>query len=200
MIGHQSGYIKIISINALKTSSIYRVSLDEGEYLTAGCYSPSGHNFALGTSFGQILIGHLKKDPMAHVTKYNMYLARVRSVSSTIDHAVTSLQMTNFDPTGTMLAAFDDGKVRCWHSSVSHEVYEKCLAAQNQKKGRRRKEAYDLADLGEVQFDIIEKFDMFENPHGVEDFTEEDAERNQEIYGVSSLLNFGKHILILLFV
>lgn len=185
MIGHQSGYIKIISINALKTTSIYRVLLEDGEYLTAGCYSPSGHNFALGTSFGQILIGHLKKDPMAHVTRYNMYLARVTTVSKTTENAVTSLQMTNFDPTGTLLAAFDDAKVRCWHSSVSHEVYEKKLSEQNQKKKSRKKEAYDLADLGEVQFDIIEKFDMFENPHGVDDLTEQDAENLQELYGVS---------------
>jgi len=172
LIGHQSGYIKIISINALKTTSIYRVLLDEGESLTCGSYSPSGHNFAIGTSFGHILIGHLKKDPMAHNTKYNMFLARVNTVSSTTENAVTSIQMTNFDPTGTLLAAFDDGKVRCWHSSVKHEVYEKKLAEQNQKKKSRKREAYDLADLGEVQFDIIEKFDMFENPHGVEDLNE----------------------------
>ena len=116
MIGHQCGFLRIIQINALKTTSLYRVNLDEGESLTCGCYSLSGHNFALGTSFGKILIGMMKKDPMANTTKYNMFISRVNTVSNTTDHAVTSIQMTNFDPLGELLAAFDDGKVRLWKS------------------------------------------------------------------------------------
>mmetsp|Transcript_15803 Transcript_15803/g.21389 ORF Transcript_15803/g.21389 Transcript_15803/m.21389 type:complete len:341 (-) Transcript_15803:185-1207(-) len=184
LIGHQSGYIKIIQVSALKTSSLYRLTLEEGETLTSGCYSPSGHNFAIGTSFGKILIGMMKKDPMSNTAKYNTFISRVTTVSKSDDHAVTSIQMTNFDPTGTLLAAFDDGKVRCWHSSVKAEVYEKKLAEMsNAKKKSRKREAYDLADLGEVQFDVIDKFDMFENPHGVEELTEDDEIKLQELYG-----------------
>lgn len=39
-------------------------------------------------------------------------------------------------------------------------------------KKSRKKEAFELSVLGEIQFDVVDKFDMFENPHGVEDFTE----------------------------
>ena len=162
--------------------------LDEGETLSCGCYSNSGHNFAIGTSFGKILIGMMKKDPMANTTKYNLFISRVSTVSKTTDNAVTSLQMTSFDPLGTLLAAFDDGKVRCWNSQVSAAVYEKKLQEQTNKRNRRRREAYDLADLGEVQFDVVDKFDMFENPHGNEELTEEDIAKNQELYGVSKTL------------
>jgi len=125
MIGHQSGILKVISINALKVTSIYKVALEEGETLVCGTYSPSGHNFAVGTSFGAIWIGMMKKDPMANTTKYNIFMAKVDTVSHGQSNAVTSIQLTNFDPTGCILAAFDNGQVRCWHSSVKHEVYQK---------------------------------------------------------------------------
>ena len=78
--------------------------------------------------------------------------------------------MTSFDPQGCILAAFDNGQVRCWHSSVKHDVYMK-LQEMKQGGGRkpsRKKDTYDLSDLGEVQFDVVDRFDMFENPHGTE--------------------------------
>jgi len=66
MIGHENGFIKIVSIQALKVTNIYKVALEDGEVLTCGQYSPSGHNFAVGTSFGTIYIGMLKRDPMSN--------------------------------------------------------------------------------------------------------------------------------------
>lgn len=94
--------------------------------------------------------------------------------------------MTSFDPQGCILAAFDNGQVRCWHSSVKHEVYMKLQEMKsNTKKGRSKKESYDLADLGEVQFDVVDKFDMFQNPHGVEELTDQEADNLRELYGVS---------------
>ena len=186
MLGHQCGYIRIIQINSLKTTSIYRVALEEGETLTCGCYSGSGHNFAIGTSFGNILFGMMKKDPMANTTKYNMFISRVTTVSNTSDSAVTSIQMTTFDPCGSLLAAFDDGKVRCWTSSIKEELYTKLMSQNTNTKKRKKREAHDLVDLGEVQFDVIDKFDMFENPHGRDNLTEEEEIQNQELYGVSS--------------
>merc|ERR1712060_316154 len=152
--------------------------------LTCGVYSASGHNFAVGTSFGSIFLGMIKKDPMAN-NKSNIFMARVDRVSHGTENAVTSIQMTSFDPTGTILAAFDNGWVRCWHSSIKHEVYQR-LAENTQgekKKRNRRREAYDLSDLGEVQFDLIDKFDMFENPHGEADLTEEKAEELAMMFG-----------------
>ena len=91
MIGHVNGYIKIVSINALKVNSIYKVALEEDETLTCGVYGPSGHNFALGTSFGAIYLGMMKRDPMSNTSRYNMFLARVDSVSHGTENAVTSI-------------------------------------------------------------------------------------------------------------
>ncbi len=91
MIGHQNGYLKVISINALKTSSIYKVNLEDGETLVCGVYSPSGHNFAVGTSFGTIWIGMMKKDPMSNTTKFNTFMAMVNTISHGTDNAVTSI-------------------------------------------------------------------------------------------------------------
>lgn len=125
MIGHANGYIKLISINALKVNSIYRIALQEDETITCGVYGPNGQNFAIGTSFGVIYLGMMKRDPMSNHNRYNMFLARVDSVSHGTENAVTSIQLTSFDPQGCVLAAFDNGQVRCWHSSVKHEVYLK---------------------------------------------------------------------------
>jgi len=81
MIGHCNGFIKIVSIQALKVTSVYKINLEEGEMLTCGVYSPSGHNFAVGTTFGTIYLGLTKKDPMSNSAKYNMYLAMVDRIT-----------------------------------------------------------------------------------------------------------------------
>lgn len=172
MIGHENGFIRIVDINALKVKNIHKVALEDGETLTCGVYSPSGHNFCIGTSFGSIFLGMMKKDPMSN-NKHNLFCAIVGTITSSNENAVTSIQLTAFDPQGCILASFDNGQVRCWHSSVKHEVYMKLQEMkQNTKKGRSKKESYDLADLGEVQFDVVDKFDMFQNPHGVEELTD----------------------------
>ena len=56
---------------------------------------------------------------------------------------------------------------------------------QNNRRASRKKDAYDLSDLGEVQFDVVDRFDMFENPHGVDELTENDVMNLRELYGVS---------------
>ena len=92
MIGHSKGYIKIVSINKLTTTSIYRViSLQDGETLTCGVYSPSGHNFVIGTSFGSIYIGMMKRDPMSNRNAFNLFLARIDRVAHGTENAVTSI-------------------------------------------------------------------------------------------------------------
>jgi len=91
MIGHSNGYVKIVSINALKVNSIYKVALLEGEAITCGVYGPSGFNFAIGTSFGAIYLGMMKRDPMANTSRYNMHLARVDKASHGTETAVTSI-------------------------------------------------------------------------------------------------------------
>lgn len=67
----------------------------------------------------------MKKDPMSNNTRYNMFMARVNTISHITENAVTSIQLTSFDPSGCLLVAFDNGKIRCWHSSIKHDVYMK---------------------------------------------------------------------------
>ena len=50
---------------------------------------------------------------------------------------------------------------------------------------KRTKVSYELSTLGEIQFDVIDKFDMFSNPHDIEDLTEQDMDNLNELYGVS---------------
>ena len=85
------------------------MDLKEGEALTCGVYSPSGHNYAFGTSFGNIYLGLLKRDPMSNQVRNNMLVARIERVSHGSDTAVTSIQLTSFNPEGCILAAFDNG-------------------------------------------------------------------------------------------
>ena len=75
--------------------------------------------------------------------------------------AVTSLQFSPFDPVGSLLAAFDSGVVKTWQS---HEQLLKDVAQ------------VDLCEAGYQQFDVVDNFDMFENPHGLEEVGED--ERN----------------------
>ena len=92
MIGHTNGLIKIVSINKLTTTSIYKIiSLQEGETLTCGAYSPSGHNFVIGTSFGSIYIGMMKRDPMSNRNAFNLFLARIDRVAHGTEDAVASI-------------------------------------------------------------------------------------------------------------
>ena len=77
--------------------------------------------------------------------------------------------MTGFQPQGCILAAFDNGLVRCWQSSVRHDVYLKLKDIK--QGGKRSQDVFELSEFGETQFDVVDKFDMFENPHGIQDMT-----------------------------
>ena len=61
------------------------------------------------------------------------------------------------------------------------------------KPGRRSKKAsnYELSTLGDTQFDVIDKFDMFQNPHDVDELTEQYLDNLNELYGVSDSLAFS---------
>jgi len=48
--------------------------------LTTGIYSPSGLNFAIGTSFGTVYLGNFKKD---NYGRNIMRLARLSNLSKT---------------------------------------------------------------------------------------------------------------------
>ena len=59
------------------------------------------------------------------------------------------------------------------------------MEGKNKPVKGKYKQTYDIAELGTVQFDIIDKYDMFQNPHGLESVTDEDEQQLLELYGVS---------------
>lgn len=89
---------------------------------------------------------------------------------------VTSIHFPFVDPIGTMLVAFDDGTIKLWQSSVKNETQMKILELEqaHKKKVPNQPVVYDIAEIGYQQFDLIDNFDIFENPHGLEDMTEDD--------------------------
>ena len=56
---------------------------------------------------------------------------------------------------------------------------------QRQRGRRQQTVQWEIQELGPVQFDLIDKFDMFENPHDEEDKTEEELATIKELYCVS---------------
>jgi hypothetical protein len=46
---------------------------------------------------------------------------------------------------------------------------------------------FDMSEFGYQQFDIVDTFDMFENPHGLDELGEEDKAQLKLLYLVSYL-------------
>ena len=118
-------------------------------------------------------------------------IARVEEVTHGTEVAVTSLQMTNFEPSGNILAAFSDGKVKCWTSKYKEEVYVKYANMINNsgkgKNRRARRQPIDIADYDEVQFDVVDTLDMFEYLEGEEDMDVTSADQIKSLFRVSPL-------------
>lgn len=62
LIGHALGELKLVTLDALKVESMFKMELQPGEELTTGAFNPNGLNFAVGTSFGTVYFGQFKKD------------------------------------------------------------------------------------------------------------------------------------------
>lgn len=88
------------------------MELQQGEELTTGAFNPNGMNFAVGTSFGTVYFGQFKKDNQTR--NQVIRLARLTGLAKTEENAVTSIQLSNFNPDGCLLVAFDNGQVRIW--------------------------------------------------------------------------------------
>lgn len=65
-----------------------------------------------------------------------------------------------------MLVSFDDGTIKLWQSTVKNEQYLKILELQQANKRKSGPVVYDIAQIGYQQFDMMDAFDLFENPHG----------------------------------
>ena len=62
IVGHANGELTFVGLDALKVEFSYKIDLLQGEELSAGAFSPSGLNFAVGTSLGNAYFGQFKKD------------------------------------------------------------------------------------------------------------------------------------------
>lgn len=153
LFGHANGDLKFVTLETLKVEFAYKIELNEEEELTEGCFSHSGHNFAVGTSQGNVYFGHFKKDQKTKTTVVK--IAKLKGLSKSEAHAVTSLEMTAFSPDGLLMAAFDNGEVRVWRS-----FYQDSDADKPKRKNVGKKPV-DIADLGNMQFDIVDNFNMF---------------------------------------
>ena len=133
-------------------------------------------NFAIGTSFGTVYFGQFKKDNQQR--NVTVRLSRLIGLSKNQESAVTSIQLSVFNPDGCLLVAFDNGPVRIWQSAAVNDQ-------DKPNKKASAKKFVDIGDLGPIQFNLIDKFDMFQNPHGLDSITDEDEEQLAELYAVS---------------
>ena len=177
MIGYAHGTIRFVSLNELEDKEWYKLDLERDlelereEELTCGCYNANGSTWAVGTSFGSIIIGVSQKDLFRKHIGYLTVKIDGRTLMETREFAVTSIQMTKFDPSGAILAAFSNGEVKLWKSFITDERKKKItriMQEENQRKKSRKREGrvFGIDEIGISQFNIWDHFDMFERPHG----------------------------------
>lgn len=102
---------------------------------------------------------------------------------------VTSLQFSQFDPIGSFLVSYDNGVVKTWQSSVRNEQFLKLLELQ-QHHSNSTLPQFDMSECGYQQFDIIDTFNMFENPHGLDEISEEEKSQLRLLYQVRDLNSY----------
>jgi hypothetical protein len=115
MVVYKSGFVKLIVFKTLKNEDTgWNIpDLEHGEEITCGTFSPQCHNFALGTSRGNIYLGNYQKpvpkeDNTSFIpggnamrgqsSNYVLKAARITGLVDSSDHAVTSIQMSTFTP------------------------------------------------------------------------------------------------------
>lgn len=196
LVGYFKGTIKIIIIDKLQDQPFLQLPLEADEELTCAACNPGGHNVCIGTTFGNMFIISLTS---RNGNQADRKYVKITRISNTTENAVTSIQMTTFNPDGSLLVAFDNGQVRVWQSVLSEEqrtkiedYYKARLQLQDdtgkkatKKDLRKSRVPIDIAQVQGMKFDVIDKFDMFENPHNLEEVTEEQAANYRELYGVS---------------
>ena len=177
VVGHVTGLIRLVNVECLKVEQTYKVpvNMELDETVTAGVFNPNGINFAIGTSLGHIFLGSIKEDSQG---KPKVSIGRIDAVNAS--NAVTSLQFSMFDPIGSFVVAFDNGQIRTWQSSVRNEQFMKLLEIQQTQSNSLPQ--FDLSECGYQQFDLVDNFDMFENPHGLDEVGEEEKTQLRLLY------------------
>jgi WD40 repeat protein len=168
----------------------YKVDLQPDEELTTACYSGNGSNWAVGTSFGSVILGATKRglfrEPDGFIS------TRIDGLMRDQTYGVTSIQLSDFTPDGKMLVSFANGEVKLWKSFIpgdrkpKYEQQSKDEGSRKGKRNSRREKVFDIAELGITKFDIHDLFDMFKDPHGHGDELEDEQIGAVELYGVSN--------------
>lgn len=60
------------------------------------------------------------------------------------------------------------------------------LQQAGKKKTANQPVIFDIAEVGYQQFDMADSFDIFANPHGLEEVTEFDRTQLKQLYSVST--------------
>jgi len=156
----------------LKVDSSYRLPLQSpDELLTAAVFNPNGINIAIGTSHGNIYLGSIREDSQGR-PKVLFGRLDINGAAVGTQYGISSLQFSDFDPIGSFLVSFENGVVKTWQSSVRNEQFLKLLELQ--QHGSTNLPQFDIAECGYQQFDLIDVFNMFENPHGLEEVSEDE--------------------------
>jgi len=143
MVVYRSGFVKLIVFKTLKNEDTgWNIEgLDEGEEITCGAFSPQCHNFALGTSHGNIYLGNYQKPAPTQNNSFHpgatnamrgqpaTFALKAARITGLIDYpnevAVTSISMSTFTPEGTLLVSFDNGTVRVWRTALRRETMQR---------------------------------------------------------------------------
>lgn len=102
---------------------------------------------------------------------------------------ITSINFPVQDPIGVILVSFNDGTIRLWQSNLNPNL-KKVIQLQNSTPGEKaiydKPPVYDLFEMGYQQFDIVDNFDIFQNPDDIEMISEDERQRLKSVYKVSA--------------
>lgn len=115
---------------------------------------------------------------------------------------VTSIHFPSTEPIGVMLVAFDDGSIRLWKSVEKNKQLMKIYKLEQEQHASKRNEPrsanapvkYDISQVGYQQFDMVDNFDIFQNPHNERQDTEEERAQTKAIYNVSIFLYINRFL------
>jgi hypothetical protein len=63
------------------------------------------------------------------------------------------------------------------------------LQQAGKKKTANQPVVYDISEVGYQQFDLVDSFDIFANPHGLEEVTEYDRSQLRQLYAGKKYTN-----------
>jgi hypothetical protein len=117
---------------------------------------------------------------------------------------VTNIHFPSTEPIGIMLVSFDDGTIRLWKSAVKNEQMMKIYRLEQEQQANKKGEMrganapvrYDISQVGYQQYDLVDKFDLFDNPHNERQDTDSDRNKIKSLYAVSKHFHFNSNILI----